>query len=106
MANRIKIRGTTADVFDIGLNKGVLDFSNLTTQRSLIFPDSNGSAGFVLSTNGAGALSWVTPASSAFVPYFIPTGNNFTVPDYDQALFRMPITVDGSITVAGYLLEV
>jgi hypothetical protein len=44
--------------------------ATLTGNRSLIFPDSNGTSGYVLSTDGAGVLSWIAipaaPVSSAF----------------------------------------
>lgn len=36
----------------------MLDFSNLSTTRNLIFPDSDGAPGTVLGTDGAGNLSW------------------------------------------------
>jgi formylglycine-generating enzyme required for sulfatase activity len=38
--------------------------ATLTGNRSLIFPDSNGSSGYVLSTDGAGVLSWAAIPSA------------------------------------------
>jgi hypothetical protein len=40
------------------------------------------------------------------VPYFIATGETFTVSEYKQALFVLPIDCEGSLVVDGYLLEV
>jgi hypothetical protein len=41
-----------------------LSAAALTGNRSLIFPDSNGTSGYVLSTDGAGVLSWVAQPSA------------------------------------------
>jgi hypothetical protein len=38
---------------------------DLTADRVLTFPDSNGSSGQVLSTNGSGVLSWIAPGAPA-----------------------------------------
>jgi hypothetical protein len=45
-------------------------------------------------------------AADGMVPYLIPTGQTFTVPINKQALKAMPITVDGTLVVDGFLLEV
>jgi hypothetical protein len=59
---------------------------------------------------GTTIWGWVTggnaTASEGMVPYLIPTGQTFTVPINKQALKAMPITVDGTLVVDGYLLEV
>lgn len=39
--------------------------ATLTANRQLIFPDSAGTAGYVLSTNGAGVLSWIAGSGLA-----------------------------------------
>jgi hypothetical protein len=108
MAYRIKLDGTTKDVFDIGLHKGVLDFSALTTQRTLKFPDSNGVSGYVLSTDGSGNLSWVGVGASAdnTTPYFIPSSETFVNNLNRQSLFTASIDVEGTLEVNGLLLEV
>lgn len=70
MANRIKLRGTTEHQFDLGLsNKQTLDSSALTSNRTWIFPDSNGTSGYALTTNGSGNLSWAP--SSGTLPRII-----------------------------------
>jgi hypothetical protein len=44
--------------------------------------------------------------SDGMVPYYIASGDVFTVPLYKQALKAMAITVDGTLVVDGYLIEV
>ncbi len=59
-------------------------------------------------TDDQGALGYhpLPPAVPGFVPYFIPSGETFTVPLYSQALFTIPIDVEGILDVEGYLIEV
>lgn len=47
-----------------GANYVELNAASLTANRSLIFPDSNGSNGNVLSTDGSGNLSWIALPSA------------------------------------------
>jgi hypothetical protein len=51
-------------------------------------------------------VSGVASAGGGMVPYFIATGETFTVSEYKQALFVLPIDCEGSLVVDGYLLEV
>ncbi len=44
--------------------------------------------------------------ASGQTPYFIDTDQTFTVEANCQVLFKLPITVDGTLTVDGYLIEV
>lgn len=44
--------------------------------------------------------------SSAFVPRFVGVGGVFSVPDNTQALFALPIMVDGDLMVSGDLVGV
>ena len=60
MAIIINAKGTSLDTFAVGKNKLVFNASNLTTTRTLTFPDSNGSENQVLTTNGSGILSWTS----------------------------------------------
>ena len=98
--------GTTEPIFKIG--KGVLDFSALSSTRLLKFPDANGSAGYVLSTDGAGNLSWsaVGAAADSTTPYFIPSGETFVNNLNRQNLFSANIDVEGTLEVNGQLIEV
>lgn len=50
--------------------------------------------------NGSGS------GDSSFVPYFIASGETFTVPLYDQALFSMNIDNEGILDIEGFLIEV
>lgn len=52
------------------------------------------------------AIADAADLSAVFVPYFIASGETFTVPEYKQALFHMPIDCEGSLVVDGYLVEV
>ena len=51
-----------------------------------------------------------TPAASGsaeFVPYYLGTGETFTLPVYKQALYSETIELDGgTLDVAGLLIEV
>jgi hypothetical protein len=48
-----------------------------------------------------------TDVTDAFVPYYLTTGETFTVPEFRQALFVEPIELDGgTLDVEGLLIEV
>lgn len=109
MANRIKIKGTSEKSFDIGLtNKQVFDASGFTANHTWVLPNSDGTAGYVLSTDGAGVLSWIAvgAASDNTTPYYIPVGDTFTNNLNRQNLFTTPITIDGDLVIDGLLIEV
>jgi len=55
----VRLYGANATNY-VELTAGVL-----TANRSLIFPDANGTSGQVLTTNGAGVLSWSSAATTA-----------------------------------------
>ena len=40
------------------------------------------------------------------MPYIVFTGDTLTIPEFYQGLYSMPITVDGTIVINGYLVEV
>ena len=69
---------------------------------------TGGSSGYVLTTDGAGSLSWAPSggAGDGLMPYYIPVGDTYTIPQYRQGLFLLPITVDGTLTVNGALVQV
>lgn len=69
---------------------------------------SGGTAGQVISTDGAGNLSFITPAAGGAgqMPYYIPTGESYTVEENKQGLFSIPITIDGDLIVNGLLVQV
>lgn len=47
-----------------------------------------------------------TGVVDAFVPYYIPLGQTWTVPVNKQALYRLPIMNDGTMLINGFLVEV
>ena len=109
MANKIKLKGTTENSFEIGLNKQVLDASALTAPRTWTLPDSNGTNGYALTTDGAGNLSWAAggaASSTPYVPITIAAPDTFTVPTNTQVLYAEPITVIGNLVVNGDLVDV
>ena len=61
--------GTTEQSFQIGAGHGkspfVLNSSLLTAIRTWFLPNSDGTSGDVLTTDGAGHLSWATPGSAS-----------------------------------------
>jgi hypothetical protein len=58
-----------------------------------------------LLVNDAGYLTAASVVDAA-VPYFIPSGDTFVVAINKQALFNMPIDIEGDLVVDGYLIEV
>jgi len=94
-----------------GLTTGNITISdaNVTLGAVSNIHITGGVTGYILSTNGSGTLSWVDPATSGTVapmPYLISTGTTVTIPEFYQGLYSMPITVDGTIVINGYLVEV
>lgn len=70
---------------------------------------SGGSDGYLLSTNGSGALSWVDAASTqsaAPMPTVINDGDTLIIPEFYQGLFGVAITVDGNLEIDGILVDV
>jgi hypothetical protein len=67
---------------------------------------SGGTNGQVLKTDGSGNLSWTSSSTSGQMPYYIPSGDSYTVDTYKQGLFALPIEVDGILEVDGQLIQV
>ena len=69
MAFYPKQRGTTEQIFDIGAGTGkypfTLDASGFTSAHQWVLPDSDGSSGDTLTTNGLGILSWAAGSSGS-----------------------------------------
>ena len=105
-----------------GLTAGNINLhtSNATVQTGnlIVSGDSNlgsvsnltitgGTSGQVLTTDGAGNLSFTSGSSNpAPMPYQIDDGETVTVPEKYQGLFAYPITVDGNLEIDGILIEV
>lgn len=68
--------------------------------------------GWLPYADGAEGITWADPAGGTpadgggMVPYFIASGDTFTVPEFKQALFAMTIDVEGVLDVSGVLIEV
>lgn len=70
---------------------------------------TGGTNGQVITTDGAGNLTFSDTASSnsaAPMPYYIEVGNSYLVPNNFQGLFSQPITIDGTFEVDGILVQV
>ena len=70
---------------------------------------TGGTSGQVLSTDGAGNLTFADTASgnsAAPMPYVVSVGESYTVPENFQGLFTVPITIDGELEIDGILAEV
>lgn len=69
---------------------------------------TGGSNGQVLTTDGAGNLSFSTPSAGGadLMPFFIPTGETYTIGNNRQGLFTLPITIEGDLVVNGILVQV
>ena len=70
---------------------------------------TGGSTGQVIQTDGLGNLIFADASggnSSAPMPYIIPVGESYYVPENFQGLFTVPIEIDGTFQVDGILAEV
>lgn len=112
MAYYPKQRGTTEQLFSIGAGHAkysfTLDASTMSAARTWKLPDSNGSTGQVLSTDGLGNLFWATSGSGGTdftVPYYLTSTETFNVAVNRQALFAEDIVVDGTLNVDGHLID-
>jgi hypothetical protein len=47
-----------------------------------------------------------TVQGGSAVPWFIPEGETFTVSEFNQALYNIPIDCEGTIDVEGYLIQI
>jgi hypothetical protein len=85
MANRIKLAGTTANAFQIGLKGPILGSNNVTTGYQLNLPANVGANAQVLTTDGLGNLSWTTPSGGG--GNGTPGGSNTQVQFNDDGNF-------------------
>ena len=74
---------------------------------------TGGSNGYVLTTDGAGTLSWANGGSgggnlyiTSPMPFYINVGDTYYVTANHQGLFNIPITIDGTLQIDGVLVEV
>ena len=87
-------------------NLNVNGLSNLGSVSNITI--LGGNVNSVLTTDGNGVLSWGTGStgnSAAPMPYYVPEGAQYTVPENFQGLFSKPIEIDGTFEVDGILIE-
>lgn len=108
------IRGTRTGGVVVGGGNAVL----ATGQHALDGPEHTGQlpleristdetdTTLVVRPDGTGGLELGPAGDSAMVPYFIDTGETFTVPEFKQALFSETISGPGLLVVEGMLIEV
>lgn len=93
-------------------NAGVVDFttaSNVALGTVSNIHITGGVAGQAIITDGAGNLSFANASaapSPAPMPTYVAVGDTLLVPNNYQGLFGYPITVDGTMTVDGVLVDV
>lgn len=78
---------------------GIVNVTNVIQQ---IISSDGDSGGDAISIPGAAGEDGV----NGMVPYFIATGEVFTVPEFKQALFSINIDNEGILEVDGFLIEV
>jgi hypothetical protein len=107
--------GITSGNITLDADSGNVSATNLTVTGSSNLGNignitiTGGTSGQVVTTDGAGNLSFTSPssmASPAPMPYYIFTGEIYTIPVYFQGLFGTPITIEGTLDVEGILVEV
>lgn len=99
---------------DIILANGDITTFNFTANGiSNLGPISNvkifgGSSGAAITTDGNGNLTFSTTVTNSVapMPYFIPAGQTFVVPNNFQGLFSQPIDIEGDLEIDGALIEV
>ncbi len=86
---------------------------------NLVFPaagdlqinGSAGTAGLALTSNGAGlpptwgASGGGGAGTAVGAPYFVPAATTIYIPLYFQALYVLPIELEGTLEINGYLIE-
>jgi hypothetical protein len=88
-----------------GTNLSVTGISNLGAIANVLI--AGGTIGQSIVTDGAGNLSFATAASTpAPMPTYIAVGDEITISANYQGLFGYPITIDGTMTVDGVLIDV
>lgn len=87
--------------------------TNLTIPGGITVPTSEGDLNIVAgdgitidTTSSPGSIIITASSGGTMVPTLIAAGDTFTVPVNKQALFKLPITVEGDLIVRGDLLEV
>jgi hypothetical protein len=84
-----------------------------SAQLNILYPDATPgqyAIGPTVIYFALGSGNWRKVSTAAThdraVPYFVPEGEHYIVEENKQALFSMPIEIDGTIIVDGFLIEV
>lgn len=82
---------------------GISDLGNIGNVKI-----SGGTQGQYISTDGNGNLTFAAAQSNiaAPMPYYIPPGESYIVPNNFQGLFAQPLEIDGELVVDGELIDV
>lgn len=107
--------GLSAGVITLDATSGNTSTTNLTVTGETDLGNianiiiDGGSNGYIITTDGAGNLSFVDPAATQSVapmPTYIASGITTTISANYQGLFGYPITIDGNLEVDGVLVDV
>jgi len=79
--------------------------NNTINNIQLSLESGSGDGGDSISIPGPPGPAGASGANG-MVPYFIATGETFTVPVFKQALFSMNIDNEGTLAIDGFLIEV
>jgi hypothetical protein len=103
--NAIGVILANADVTAVNLTaSGISNLGPIANVRI-----TGGSTGQVIQTDGLGNLIFSDASggnSAAPMPYIIPVGESYYVPENFQGIFTVPIEIDGELEVSGILAEV
>lgn len=82
---------------------GISDFGPISNVKI-----TGGSPGQSIITDGNGNLTFSTTTanSAAPMPYYIPNGESYSIPNNFQGLFAQPIDIEGDLEIDGVLIEV
>ena len=85
--------------------------SETSADLNLLFPTAQPgqfAAGPTVVYQSLGSGNWrkLGAGSDSIVPYYIPINETYVVPLNKQALYHMPIVVDGDLEIDGFLIEV
>jgi hypothetical protein len=95
---------SVSDVANIA-NLVISQLANLGAISNVVI--TGGSSGQFITTDGNGNLSFTTfTGGGGQMPYYIPSGETYTVEENKQGLFAVPITVDGDLVINGLLVQV
>jgi hypothetical protein len=94
------------DVGNVSANNlTVTNLANLGAVSNITI--TGGSNGQVITTDGSGNLSFGDLSSSISpMPTLISSGTDEIIPENYQGLFGFPITIEGSLTIDGILVDV